>query len=206
MGSIVGDSRQALLPPHLSATQMLFPSLSTSTALSDPHIRPSGSFAQFSTVRYGFGASLVGEGADCAASRAATARVASITTTRTRRFLVSFLIGNEVKAAPSQFTVTLTCTFVQQHWKPPPPSPDESLACRRRIYSPAVLKVAIVVAFPPSAALTAGLAGSNVTGAGPRNRLQFRVTGGGPPGPRPRADGSAPGAAGSAPRAAGGGP
>src|SRR6476661_7934155 len=83
IGSTVGESRHALLPPHRSATQMLLPSLSMSTALSDPHIRPSGSFAQFSTVRYGFGASLVGEGADCAASRAAMTRVASITTTRT---------------------------------------------------------------------------------------------------------------------------
>src|SRR6185503_6449866 len=67
IGSTVGESRHALLPPHRSATQMLLPSLSISTALSDPHFRPSGSCAQFSTVRYGFGASLVGEGADCAA-------------------------------------------------------------------------------------------------------------------------------------------
>src|SRR5438045_4574118 len=69
IGSTVGESRHALLPPHRSATQMLLPSLSISTALSDPHFRPSGSCAQFSTVRYGFGASLVGEGLDCAAER-----------------------------------------------------------------------------------------------------------------------------------------
>src|SRR5881396_2888286 len=68
MGSTVGESRHALLPPHRSATQMLLPSLSISTALSDPHFRPSGSWAQFSTVRYGFGASLVGDGPDCAAT------------------------------------------------------------------------------------------------------------------------------------------
>src|SRR5438128_6111638 len=150
IGSTVGDSRHALLPPHRSATQMLLPSLSISTALSDPHFRPSGSCAQFSTVRYGFGASLAGEGPDCFPPAAG-------------------------------LTLTLTWTFVQQHWKPPPPSPDESLACRRRRYSPGVVKVAVVVALPPSAALTAGLAGSNVTAAGPRNRLQFRTTGGGPP-------------------------
>jgi hypothetical protein len=32
----------------------------------------------------------------------------------------------------SYLTVTATWAFVQQHWKPPPPSPEESLACRRR--------------------------------------------------------------------------
>src|SRR4029079_12102505 len=78
IGSTVGESRHALLPPHRSATQMLLPSLSMSTALSDPHVRPSGSFAQFSTVRYGFGASLVGAGADCAAERRRAARSSRI--------------------------------------------------------------------------------------------------------------------------------
>src|SRR5947199_333187 len=107
-------------------------------------------------------------------------------------------------------TLTLTWTFVQQHWKPPPPSPDESLACRRRTYSPGVVNMTVVVALPPSAALTVGLAGSNATAAGPRNTLQFRTTGGGPPAPRPRpappAAGSVPRAAGSASRGAAGGP
>jgi hypothetical protein len=47
--------------PHLSATQML-PLRSTATPAVDPHVRPSGSFAQFSTVRYGFGRELTGCG------------------------------------------------------------------------------------------------------------------------------------------------
>src|SRR5262245_1238028 len=46
--------------PHLSATQMDFPSRSISTALVAPHFRPSGIFAQFSTVAYGLGSSLTG--------------------------------------------------------------------------------------------------------------------------------------------------
>ena len=33
-------------------------------------------------------------------------------------------------------TVTFTCALVQQHWKPPPPSPEMSFACARRMYSP----------------------------------------------------------------------
>src|SRR5438105_7744938 len=46
--------------PQRSATQTLTPSASMSTALVEPHIRPSGSFAQFSIARYGLGAELVG--------------------------------------------------------------------------------------------------------------------------------------------------
>src|SRR5688500_12154037 len=49
-----------LFCPQRSPTQMLTPSLSISTALVDPHARPSGSFAQPAIVWYGFGASLVG--------------------------------------------------------------------------------------------------------------------------------------------------
>src|SRR6185503_13167131 len=49
-----------LFVPQRSATQMLFPSRSISTALVEPQVRPSGSFAQPSIVRYGFGRSLVG--------------------------------------------------------------------------------------------------------------------------------------------------
>ena len=37
-------------------------------------------------------------------------------------------------------TVTPTWTLVQQHWKPPPPSPVASLACSRRMYSPGAAK------------------------------------------------------------------
>src|SRR5690348_11949763 len=44
------------LAPHRSATHRL-PSRSTSTALVDPHILPSGSLNQLSTVRYGLGKS-----------------------------------------------------------------------------------------------------------------------------------------------------
>ena len=69
MGSTVGDSRHRLLPPQRSATQMLFPSLSTSTALSDPQARPAGSCAQFSTVRYGLGSLLVASVAPLLAAR-----------------------------------------------------------------------------------------------------------------------------------------
>src|SRR5262249_2603026 len=46
--------------PHLSATQMDLPSRSISTALVDPHVLPSGIFAQFSIVAYGLGRSLTG--------------------------------------------------------------------------------------------------------------------------------------------------
>src|SRR4051794_37058137 len=46
--------------PQRSATQILWPSLSIATALVEPHVRPSGIFAQPSTVRYGFGLSLIG--------------------------------------------------------------------------------------------------------------------------------------------------
>lgn len=34
--------------------------------------------------------------------------------------------------AIAALTLTATCALVQQHWKPPPPSPDESLAWTRR--------------------------------------------------------------------------
>ncbi len=43
-------STQQLLAPHRSATQIDLPSLSMSTALVDPHVRPSGIFAQPSIV------------------------------------------------------------------------------------------------------------------------------------------------------------
>src|SRR5215510_7702948 len=46
--------------PHRSATQIDLPSGSISTALVDPHVLPSGIFAQFSTVAYGLGRSLTG--------------------------------------------------------------------------------------------------------------------------------------------------
>src|SRR5215211_4784288 len=57
---------QQLLAPHRSATQMNLPSGDTSTALVDPHVRPSGSLKYPSTVWYGFGRSLVGDVIACA--------------------------------------------------------------------------------------------------------------------------------------------
>src|SRR5262245_22375761 len=47
-----------LFVPHRSATQIVLPSLSMSTALVDPHARPS--LAKPSIVLYGFGSSFVG--------------------------------------------------------------------------------------------------------------------------------------------------
>src|SRR5437667_1522197 len=86
-------------------------------------------------------------------------------------------------------TETATCTLVQQHWKPPPPSPDASFACRRSTYSPGALNVAVAVVLPLLARSTAGFALSNVTGAGPRNIDQVAVTrfARPPAAPRPRA-------------------
>src|SRR5690349_167837 len=62
--SRIGSSLEPeqLLEPQRSATQMLLPSLAISTALVDPQVRPAGSLAQPSTVRYGLGRSLVGAG------------------------------------------------------------------------------------------------------------------------------------------------
>src|SRR5206468_3556702 len=66
------------------------------------------------------------------------------------------------------FTETATCTFVQQHWKPPPPSPVESFPWTRRTYSPGALNVAVVDAFPSASLSMDGLTFSNFTAAGPR--------------------------------------
>src|ERR1700752_4385185 len=55
----VARSRQ-LLAPQRSATQMLRPSLSISTALVEPHVRPSGILKKCSIVVYGLGAEFVG--------------------------------------------------------------------------------------------------------------------------------------------------
>src|SRR6266487_1387074 len=96
-------------------------------------------------------------------------------------------------------TLTATCALVQQHWNPPPPSPVESLPCTRRMYSPGALKVAVVLALPPSSIAIFGLGFSNFTAPGPRNIVHVNAIGGGgvnsggapaPPGapaaPRPR--------------------
>src|ERR1017187_1332688 len=88
---------------------------------------------------------------------------------------------------PHYFTETFTWAFDQQHWKPRPPSPDQSLATTRSTYSPGSLKVAVVDALPlnraeggawKSAFSTAGLSLANITAPGPRNLLQASVTGG----------------------------
>src|SRR5205809_5391061 len=83
------------------------------------------------------------------------------------------------------WTETFTRALVQQHRKPRPPSPDQSLATTCSIYSPGSLKVAVVVARPlyavvvfPSVFSTVGLALAKVTAPGPRNLLHVRVTGG----------------------------
>src|SRR4051794_9527966 len=55
----VARSRQ-LFAPQRSATQTDLPSLSISTALVEPHVRPSGSLKKSFIVRYGFGALLTG--------------------------------------------------------------------------------------------------------------------------------------------------
>src|SRR5215471_15471845 len=90
-------------------------------------------------------------------------------------------------SADSDFTETLTMALVQQHWKPRPPSPDQSLATTRKMYSPGSLKVADVRAFPVnfvdggaanSAFSTIGRGLENLTAPGPRSMLQETVTAG----------------------------
>src|SRR5262245_31857476 len=49
-----------LFTPQRSPTQIDRPSLSISTALVDPHVRPAGSWKMFVPGWYGFGRSLVG--------------------------------------------------------------------------------------------------------------------------------------------------
>ena len=51
----------------------------------------------------------------------------------------------ELKVADRTVTVTLTWALDQQHWKPPPPAPVESLPSTRRMYSPGALKVAFPI-------------------------------------------------------------
>src|SRR5215468_8035131 len=84
-------------------------------------------------------------------------------------------------------TVTFTCALVQQHWKPRPPSPDQSLAVTSRMYSPGSLNVALVLNFAatvlPGGALNStfssgGFSLEKVTVPGPRNMAQVIVIGG----------------------------
>src|SRR5215831_7907507 len=63
------------LAPQRSATQIDLPSRSISIALVDPHVRPTGIFAQSFTVPYGFGNELVGFRSACACANATNTRV-----------------------------------------------------------------------------------------------------------------------------------
>ena len=60
--------------PQRSATQMLEPSLSISTALREPQTRPAGILKKPSTVRYWLGASFVGAMFACAETTTGAAR------------------------------------------------------------------------------------------------------------------------------------
>ncbi len=77
--SLVAGSRQ-LLPPHRSATQIERPSLSTSTALVDPHVRPAGSLKKLVTVLYGFGTSFTGGIGACISAAIRTSLAANAAT------------------------------------------------------------------------------------------------------------------------------
>src|SRR5437868_12932312 len=72
----VARSRQ-LFWPQRSATQIDLPSLSMSTALVDPHARPSGSLKKSATVVYGLGRSLVGATVLCASTVPPESRIRS---------------------------------------------------------------------------------------------------------------------------------
>src|SRR5216683_1615853 len=79
------------VPPRLSTTQMLFLSRSMSALITCPHVLPSGSFAQFSTVRYGVGAEL-GSAWACA--------------------LVPDIPDATTEAIPSAMRIRFTCNIV----------------------------------------------------------------------------------------------
>src|SRR4029453_1942000 len=69
-GDILPDASAHLFSPQRSPTQIDMPSLSTSTALVEPHLRPSGSFSGSLIVSYGLGSSLVGVAVFCAKATA----------------------------------------------------------------------------------------------------------------------------------------
>src|SRR5215831_2197963 len=66
------------LAPQRSATQIDLPSLSISTALVDPQVLPSGSFAQSFTVSYGLGREFVGFRSACAPAIAGSPQIRTI--------------------------------------------------------------------------------------------------------------------------------
>src|ERR1043166_1526008 len=82
---------------------------------------------------------------------------------------------------------TFTCAFDQQHWKPRPPSPVQSLASTFSTYSPGSLNVAVVDDLPLNTGFGAPCTGAlsmegrsfaKVTSPGPRNLLHVSVTAG----------------------------
>jgi hypothetical protein len=90
--------------PHRSPTQIDLPSLSISTALVDPHVRPSGSLKLFSIGWNGFGASLVGLVSACVDTKgmyspmAATIALNSVTFARPVSGIARRLSGMEESA------------------------------------------------------------------------------------------------------------
>src|SRR5215472_6287698 len=101
-------------------------------------------------------ASVVTSNAHLPVTSWASAAVESSATSNTVRIDVNILDVPPFRRKPAVqreplrggFTRTFICAFDQQHWKPRPPSPDQSLATKRKVYSPASLKVAEVCAFP----------------------------------------------------------
>ena len=79
--------------PQRSPTHTLVPSLSISTELVEPHVRPSGSLAQPSTVRNGLGRSFfaLGVGACACVCAVAIARLATATAARGHEYLECFM-------------------------------------------------------------------------------------------------------------------
>ena len=76
---------------------------------------------------------------------------------------------------------------VQQHWKPPPPTPVESSASARSRYSPGALNVTVVVGFWSSGSLTRSDVSANSTWPVPRSRCHLSVNAEPrPPRPPPR--------------------
>src|SRR6187455_1001787 len=67
----------------------------------------------------------------------------------------------------------LMYAVVQQHWKPPPPTPDESLPSMRMMYSPGSEKVAVVLTRSFS---IVGVLSANLISPGPRYFVSVVLT------------------------------
>src|SRR4029453_16710077 len=111
-GDILPDASAHLFSPQRSPTQIDMPSLSTSTALVEPHLRPSGSFNGSLIVSEGLGRSFVGA-ALCCAKAAAPARTAS---TNEELSFISLLrasrVGHETTKARKTNQVSCFRVFV----------------------------------------------------------------------------------------------